>query len=94
MNNRNLPIRNPKVKIRQEAFGKLLVLAGLPMLCINEDGARIWDMCNGERTVAQIVTECASATKSENLTAINEAVCEFLDEAFRLGLINLETDQA
>lgn len=39
---------------RRETFGALLAGGNLPIMNINEDGVRIWELCDGIRTVAEI----------------------------------------
>lgn len=84
-------LRNPTVKVRNEAFGRLLVASGLPMLCINKDAALIWDLCNGERTLMGIVDACKSELAEMDGEAIKKSVNDFIGEALRLGLVTQET---
>jgi hypothetical protein len=84
------PVQNSQVKVRREEFGRLLVVAGLPMLCINEDAAKIWDLCDGKRTVAEIADACNSGNTTTRDSDAIDAICGFLDEAIRLGLIEVQ----
>ena len=82
------PRRNPKVKVREEEFGKLLLFSGLPLLCINKDAEKIWDLCDGVNSVSQVIEACARETK--NLEEARDGVVDFVEEALRLDLITLE----
>lgn len=90
MLNENIrPVRVAGVKARGEAFGKLLVAAGLPMLCINKDAEKIWDLCDGTHTINQIFEACATTSSD---TAVKDRVVGFVEEAMRLGLLTAETE--
>lgn len=80
------------MKERQETFGRMLVLAGLPMLCINNDAAQIWDLCDGSRTVSEIIAVCKEGVDIDIVDSVHGAVQSFLDEAFRLHLLKVELD--
>lgn len=89
MNECDVPARNEEVKSRPEGFGMLLLMAGLPMLCINQDGEKIWGLCDGVRSVGDIVRLCMQEEGAEVEAETRQSVVAFLEEAHRLGLVSL-----
>jgi hypothetical protein len=52
-----IPLKNPKIQIRDESKGKYLLFNSEnyePMI-INITGKTIWESCNGERNVKEII---------------------------------------
>jgi len=83
-----IPVKNEKVRDRSESFGKLLLLAGLPMLCINKDAERIWQLCDGKHSIKDIALICQQDGYEGGITEKEKAISLFLEEALRLGLVS------
>lgn len=85
---KRIPIKNPNVRVRDEEFGKLLLSSGLPLLCINKDAERIWDLCDGKNNISEIIKICAESL--DDFEAASAGVHDFIDEAIRLKLVAVE----
>ena len=44
----------PGTMCRKETFGAMVAGGNLPIMNLNEDGAQIWELCDGSRTTAEI----------------------------------------
>ena len=75
------------VRLRNEKFGKLIVAAGLPMLCINHDAVLIVDMLNGQKTIGDIVDTVSQSYPSISRERISESVMSFLERLLQLSIL-------
>jgi len=92
MNKADLVIINPEVKARSEEFGKLLVLSGLPILSINSDAEFIWDLCDEEISISDIVLKCTEHFDSSD-ESVEEKVLSFIEKLKHLNLISVISDK-
>ena len=88
----SIPVVKSNVRSRKEHFGKLIIAAGLPMLCINDDACSIWDLCNGNNSVQGIINILHDKDKDIPKDAIQIKVISFLNELLRLKLIDVRND--
>lgn len=88
----SIPMVKANIRSRKEHFGKLIISAGLPMLCINDDASLIWDLCNGDNDVQQIIKTLRDENANVSKADIQEKVFAFLNELLRLKLIDVKND--
>ena len=91
MNLDMFPVKNSKIKSRPEAFGKLVMLDGLPMLCINKDALLVFNACDGMSNITSIIELC-STHNDMSFREMSKAVSLFIAELERLGLVELKKE--
>jgi hypothetical protein len=79
------PLRDPDVEW-SELAGEVVLLAGDGEHDLNEVGSRIWQLCDGTRTVRQIAARVVGEFDVDPRTAERDAV-EFVEALFRDGLL-------
>lgn len=79
----------PGAMCRQEQFGAMLVAGNLPILSLNEDARRIWELCDGKRTVAEIEAVLGEEFVAEGL---RERMLEFFHYCLDNGLLTTVGD--
>lgn len=62
------------------------------VVTINQTGALVWSLCDGQRTVADIIQLLADAY-SENAVAIRQDVPRILHDYMQLKLVTVTIDQ-
>jgi len=78
------PIPTKGTILRKENFGAMLASGNLPILSLNEDALAIWNLCDGSRTVAEIVKQLTEIYEGEYL---RERLFEFLQYGLANGLL-------
>ena len=48
-------VRDPDTKIRLESFGSIVVSRNNPTICLNESAVFLFDLCDGQRSVKDVV---------------------------------------
>lgn len=81
------PCLKKNVKLRGEKFGKLIVAAGLPMLCINHDAVKLLDLADGQHTIQEIIDIIAQEVANGDSVSVATNVDSFFSELQRLSLI-------
>lgn len=82
MNIKPKPTKGTMMRI--EAFGAMLAGGNRPILSLNEDAKKIWEMCNGCRTVAEIEQILSREYEAEKLY---EKLIEFMRFSLSNGLL-------
>ena len=81
----NLRLRHaPKAVLREEAFGAMLVAGNLPVLSLNKDALRIWELLDGTKSVAEV--ECLLEQEYES-EVLRPRLLTFLDFCLTNGLL-------
>lgn len=52
-------IRDVNTKMREESFGGIVVSRNNPTICLNESAIFLFDLCDGKRSVKEIVVSAA-----------------------------------
>ena len=52
-------VRDVNTKIREESFGGIVVSRNNPTMCLNESAIFLFDLCDGKRSVKEIVVSAA-----------------------------------
>ncbi|MCR5224711.1 MAG: PqqD family protein [Alphaproteobacteria bacterium] len=52
-------VRNVNTKIREESFGGIVVSRDNPTMCLNESAVFLFDLCDGKRSVKDVVVSTA-----------------------------------
>jgi hypothetical protein len=78
------PVRNPKLKFRLYKHKAVI----FPAYGLNETGTEIFLLCNGEKTVMEIIDILANKYK-ESKEYITEAVVSFLKKLHDLKIIDI-----
>ena len=73
------------VKGREEKFGLLIISRTTPALCLNTDGKFVFNMIDGQRSIAEII----GATNEEYEGDAREKVYELLQSFVDLQLCEL-----
>lgn len=75
-----VPIPAPRTKLRKEEFGAMLISGDLPILRLNEDAADVWQLCNGNRSIHEIISLLENSYEKEELTSrLEELLSFFID---------------
>jgi len=75
-----VPIPAPRTKMRKEAFGAMLISGDLPILRLNEDAAAVWQLCDGTRSVQEIISLLENSYEKDELTPrLEELLSFFID---------------
>ena len=84
----DLLVRRPDVEAHQLPDESLLLFAqsGSTAVPVNKSGAKIWELCDGARTVDEIVDELASFYEAPR-SQIEQDAREFLAALVRHGLL-------
>lgn len=69
---------------REEQFGAMLVVGNMPILNLNEDAKRLWDMCDGIKTIAEIENTLGEEYEAAEL---RPRMLEFFSFCFQNGLL-------
>ncbi len=69
---------------REEQFGAMLVVGNMPILNLNEDAKRIWDLCDGIKTIAEIENTLGEDYEAAEL---RPRMLEFFHFCFQNGLL-------
>lgn len=69
---------------RAETFGAMLAGGNRPILNLNEDAKKIWEMCDGSRTVTEIEQILLKEYEVEKL---REKLIEFMNFGLSNGLL-------
>jgi len=75
-----VPIPAPRTRVRQEEFGAMLISGDLPILRLNEDAAAVWQLCDGTRSVQEIITLLENSYEKEELISRLEELLSFFIE--------------
>jgi len=80
------PKRNPAVRWRQEEDKVLLAQS----MALNEMGAFIWALCDGQHVFEQIITEICQRYEVESEEVVRRDVSDFLLDLYSNNLILLK----
>jgi pyrroloquinoline quinone biosynthesis protein D len=87
------PRLSPKAKLRvDKKTGQKVLLYPEKGLLLNPTGARILELCTGERTVAGIVEVLVGEHDAAKRDTIRTEVTTFLQRLFDAGLVRTEQD--
>ncbi|HEX3594700.1 MAG TPA: pyrroloquinoline quinone biosynthesis peptide chaperone PqqD [Polyangiaceae bacterium] len=85
------PRLSPKARLRvDKKTGQKVLLYPEKGLLLNPTGARILELCTGERTVADIVTVLVTEHAAGARDTILSEVTTFLERLFDAGLVRTE----
>jgi pyrroloquinoline quinone biosynthesis protein D len=85
------PTLSPKARLRvDKKTGQKVLLYPEKGLLLNPTGARILELCDGERTVASIVDALVGEHDGAARDTIANEVTEFLQRLFDAGLVRSE----
>lgn len=88
------PRRNPQTAHRTIDGEAVVVLpARMELRVLSETGSRVWDLCDGESTVAGIAERIASEFEVSPDAALRD-VTQFLGELVAVGLVVIEEKPA
>lgn len=82
-----VPIIKTGVRSRPENFGALIFTNRTPILALNSDAVKIWNLCDGKHSIAEILSTINGGGNGDQATS--EMVQEFLDSFVKLDLIEL-----
>lgn len=87
-----VPMPAPKTKVRIENFGAMLISGDLPILRLNEDAAAVWQLCDGTRSVQEIIGLLENSYEQEELRPrLEELLAFFVDNNILLDAISNKT---
>ena len=81
------PCLKKKIRLRNEKFGKLIVAAGLPMLCVNHDAVKLLDLADGQHTIKEIIDAVLLETQGGNNNLVATEVDTFFSQLNQLSLL-------
>ena len=73
------------VKAREESFGLLVVSKTAPAMSLNLDSKFVWELINGQNTIAEIHEAVSKKYRSDK---IEENVNKILEGFLKLGLVS------
>ena len=83
----DVPIIKKGVRARPESFGALVFTNRTPILALNGDAVKIWNLCDGKHSIADIVSAVKGGDNEDQ--AVSKMVQEFLDSFVELDLVEL-----
>lgn len=81
------PCLKKNIRLRNEKFGKLIVAAGLPMLCVNHDAVKLLDLADGQHTIKEIIDAVLLETQGGNNNLVATEVDTFFSQLNQLSLL-------
>lgn len=73
-----------EARCREEQFGAMLAVGNMPILNLNEDAKKLWDMCDGKNTIAEIENALGEEYEAAEL---RPRMLEFFSFCFQNGLL-------
>lgn len=82
----SVPVPAPGAMLRREAFGGMLAAGNMSILNLNDDAVAIWELFDGERTVAAIESLLLEEYEAQH---VRETLPEFVRYCLHAGCITL-----
>jgi hypothetical protein len=74
----------PSAMCRDENFGAMLAAGNMPILNLNKDAKKLWDLCDGNKTIAEIE---AVLSNEYDVKKLRPRMMEFFDFCFQNNLL-------
>lgn len=83
-------IINSSTKTREEDFGLLVVSRTAPAMCLNQDAISVWNLCDGKRTLQEIINELTHDLPEEEKSVAENKIKNVVGQLLQFNLLMIK----